>query len=94
MSHHRRRILWKSRQRINERCGADHHQPFLQVADYYLVGHALAHQQKVVTHEVASPSTKGIRIPNAWISLGVKFMTPCGMLRTERTRFVLGLQHP
>ena len=34
---------------------------FLQVADYYLVAHALAHGHTVVTHEVASPSTKRIR---------------------------------
>ncbi len=28
---------------------------FLQVADYYLVAHALAHGHTLVTHEVASP---------------------------------------
>jgi hypothetical protein len=33
---------------------------FLQVADYYLVAHALAHGHVVVTHEVASASTKRI----------------------------------
>jgi Domain of unknown function (DUF4411) len=65
---------------------------FLQVADYYLVGHALAHGHTVVTHEVASPSTKRIKIPNACIGLGVKFMTPYQMLRRERARFVLGPQ--
>lgn len=67
---------------------------FLQVADYYLVGHALAHGHTVVTHEVTSPSTKRIKIPNACIALGVKFMTPYEMLRTERARFVLGPQQP
>jgi hypothetical protein len=36
---------------------------FLQVADYYLVAHALAHEHTVVTHEVAFPSTKKIKIP-------------------------------
>jgi len=65
---------------------------FLQVADYYLVGHALAHGHTVVTHEVASSSTKRIKIPNACIGLGVKFMTPYQMLRRERARFVLGPQ--
>lgn len=30
---------------------------FLQVADYYLVAHALAHKHTVVTHEI--PSTSG-----------------------------------
>ena len=63
---------------------------FLQVADYYLVVHALAHGHVVVTHEVASTSTKKIKIPNACIGLGIKFMSPYEMLRLERARFILG----
>jgi len=63
---------------------------FLQVADYYLVAHALAHGHTVVTHEVASPSTKRIKIPNACLGVGLKFVTPYEMLRHERARFVLG----
>jgi predicted nucleic acid-binding protein len=63
---------------------------FLQVADYYLVAHARAHGHTVVTHEVASPSVKKIKIPNVCIGLGVKCVTPYEMLRTERARFVLG----
>ena len=63
---------------------------FLQVADFYLVGHALAHGHTVVTHEIASSSTKKIKIPNACIGLGVKCMTPFEMLRHERARFILG----
>jgi len=43
-----------------------------------------------VTHEVASTSTKKIKIPNACIGVGVKCMTPYEMLRLERARFVLG----
>ena len=65
---------------------------FLQVADYYLVAHALAHGYTVVTHEIASASTKRIKIPNACIGLNVKFMTPYEMLRHERARFILGSQ--
>jgi hypothetical protein len=65
---------------------------FLQVADYYLVAHALAHGHTVVTHEIASASTKRIKIPNACIGLNVKFMTPYEMLRHERARFILGPQ--
>jgi hypothetical protein len=65
---------------------------FLQVADFYLVAHALAHRHTVVTHEVAAASTKKIKIPNACIGLGVKCMTPFEMLRHERARFVLGGQ--
>jgi hypothetical protein len=62
---------------------------FLQVADYYLVAQALAHVHTVVTHEIASTSTKRIKIPDACISLGVKCVTPFEMLRNERARFVL-----
>lgn len=65
---------------------------FLQVADYYLIAHALAHGKTVVTHEIASSSTKKIKIPNVCIGLGIKFMTPYEMLRHERARFVLGRQ--
>lgn len=64
---------------------------FLQVADFYLVSYALAHGYTVVTHEVASASTKKLKIPNACIGLGVKCMTPFEMLRHERARFVLGI---
>lgn len=63
---------------------------FLQVADYYLVAQALAHEHTVVTHEIVSTSTKKIKIPNAYIGLGIKCMTPFEMLRHERARFVLG----
>jgi hypothetical protein len=63
---------------------------FLQVADYYLVAHALVHEYTVVTHEKAGTSTKKIKIPDACIGLGVKCVTPFEMLRNERARFVLG----
>jgi hypothetical protein len=63
---------------------------FLQIADYYLVAHALAHGHTVVTHEVPAPSIKKIKIPNACIGVGVKCMNPYEMLRLERARFVLG----
>jgi hypothetical protein len=63
---------------------------FLQVADSYLVAHALAHGHMVVTHERVSDSRRVIKIPNACISLGIRFMNPYEMLRRERVRFVLG----
>lgn len=63
---------------------------FLQVADYYLVAHGLAHGHVIVTHEIASTSTKKIKIPDACIGLGIKCMTPFEMLRLEQARFVLG----
>lgn len=62
---------------------------FLQVADYYLVAHALAHGYTLVTHEIATPSIKKIKIPNACIGVDVKCMSPYEMLRRERARFVL-----
>ncbi len=63
---------------------------FLQVADYYLVSQALADGHIVVTHERPENSIKRVKIPNACIGVGVKFMTPYEMLRRERARFVLG----
>ncbi len=63
---------------------------FLQIADFYLVAHALAGQHIVVTHETPAPSPRRIKIPNACVGLGVKFMTPYQMLRTEKAKFVLG----
>jgi hypothetical protein len=63
---------------------------FLQVADYYLVAHALAHDLTIVTHEKPSQSTKKIKIPEVCIGLNIKFMSPYEMLRHERARFVLG----
>jgi len=62
----------------------------MQVADYYLVTHALAHGHTVVTHEIPSDSAKRIKIPNVCIGLKIKVMTPYAMLRHERARFVLG----
>lgn len=62
---------------------------FMQIADYYLVAHALAHGHAVVTHEKAASTTKRVKIPNACIGLGIKCMTPFEMLRTEKARFVL-----
>jgi hypothetical protein len=74
---------------------SQHYEPsavstFLQVADYYLVAHAHAGRDTVVTHEIPSASTRKIKIPDACIGLGVKCMTPYEMLRRERARFVLG----
>ena len=63
---------------------------FLMAADFYLLAHALAGGHVVVTHEVLSNSPVRIKIPNACLGLGVRFMTPFQMLRTEGARFVLG----
>lgn len=63
---------------------------FLQVADYYLVAHALAGKCVVVTHEVPSDSPKRIKLPNICAGLGLRCMNPYEMLRLEKARFVLG----
>ena len=63
---------------------------FLQVADYYLVAQAHAHGHILVTHEVFSASPKKIKIPNACGVVGVRFVNPYEMLRSERARFVIG----
>lgn len=63
---------------------------FLQVADYWLVAHALAHHCAVVTHEVPADTIRRIKIPNACIGLGLHCLSPYEMLRRERARFVLG----
>jgi len=67
---------------------------FLQVADYYLVAHALATGYTVVTHEVPANSVKKIKIPNACIGLGITCVNPFEMLRSERARLVLGRERP
>ena len=42
-----------------------------------------------VTHELASASTRKIKVPDAGIGLGIKCVTPFEMLKKERARFVL-----
>jgi hypothetical protein len=62
---------------------------FLQVADYYLIAHALAGRFTIVTHEIPANTKKKVKIPNVCIGLSIKHMTPYEMLRYERARFVL-----
>ena len=62
---------------------------FFQVADYWLVAHALGHNMIVVTQEVASDSLRKVKIPNACIGVNVEWITPFQMLRREGARFVL-----
>ncbi|MFH0725542.1 MAG: DUF4411 family protein [Pseudomonadota bacterium] len=63
---------------------------FFQVADFYLIAHALTGGHTVVTHEIPSNSIKRVKIPNVCMGLNLRFMTPYDMLRRERARFVLG----
>ena len=62
---------------------------FLQVADYYLVAQARTRKYAVVTHEVPAASPKKIKVPDACVGMGVECVSPFGMLRRERARFVL-----
>jgi Domain of unknown function (DUF4411) len=41
-------------------------------------------------HEVPANSPKKIKIPNACVEQGIRFMMPFQMLRAETARFVLG----
>lgn len=63
---------------------------FFQVADYYLVSHALMGGFTVVTHERPSGSVKRIKIPDVCIGMGIAMVSPYEMLRNEKARFVLG----
>ncbi len=63
---------------------------FLGAADYYLVAHALANADTVVTHEVSANTPNKIKIPNACTALGVNCVTPFEMLRSAGARFVKG----
>lgn len=63
---------------------------FLQVADFYLIAHALAGGYTVVTHEIPANSKRRIKIPDVCIGLGLRFTTPYEMLRIQKARFVLG----
>lgn len=63
---------------------------FFQVADYYLVAYAHAHDHVIVTHEIPASTPKKIKIPNVCIGLGIKCVTPYEMLRKEMARFILG----
>ncbi|MGK7942072.1 MAG: DUF4411 family protein [Crocosphaera sp.] len=63
---------------------------FLDVADYYLVSHALGNSMTVVTHEKRDNSKRKIKIPNACQALGVQFTDTFEMLRSQNANFVLG----
>ena len=81
----RRVSEWATTQRYEQSAVAT----FLQAADYYLVGQALALGYSVVTQELPSPSLKRIKIPDACVGLGVRCVSPFEMLRNRRARFVL-----
>jgi len=63
---------------------------FLQIADYWLVAHALAQGYIVVTHEIPSDGKHRIKIPNACIGLKLHCVSPYEMLRREQAKFILG----
>jgi Domain of unknown function (DUF4411) len=63
---------------------------FLSAADSYIVAHAHAQGHVVVTHEqVTTNSRKNVKVPNACVEMGVKYVNTFEMLRLEKARFVL-----
>lgn len=62
---------------------------FADDADAYLVAHAHAHGHTVVTLEQPSDGVKQVKIPNACVGLGLKYINTFEMLRREGARFVL-----
>ena len=62
---------------------------FLQVADCWLVAHALAHEYIVVTHEVPANTTRRIKIPNACVGMGPALhkSIPDAATRASKVRF-------
>lgn len=79
---------WASSGGVNYRASAV--TEFLSSGDYQLVAYAMAHGCTVVTHEVPAPdSKKRVKIPDACVAMGVSWMNPFDMLRSESVRFVL-----
>lgn len=63
---------------------------FLDIADYFLVGQALAGGHIVVTNEVAQPEGKNkVKIPDACDAFGVEWIAPIELLRREGVSFTL-----
>jgi hypothetical protein len=62
---------------------------FLQRADFFLVGQALASKFTVVTHEIQANTTKKVKIPNVCAGLGMNCINTFAMLSGEKARFIL-----
>ncbi len=67
---------------------------FFRSGDYYLVAHAKAHAQIIVTHEVVKNTPKKIKIPNVCKGLGVRYMSIFQLLRETGARFDLRKEPP
>ena len=77
---------WVSQQDCDQQAMDD----FLQTADHYLVGQALAAGHTVVTLEDPANSRRKVKIPNVCTGVGVNWIDTFDMLRREHARFVLG----
>jgi Domain of unknown function (DUF4411) len=62
---------------------------FLQRADLFLIGKALAGQFTVVTYEVQANTAKKVKIPNVCAGLNIKCINAFAMLSLEKARFIL-----
>lgn len=68
---------------------------FLSGADCLLVAQAHAGKHVVVTHELPVPAAlKVVKIPDACRALGVVYVSPFQMLKSERAKFVLATAPP
>lgn len=66
------------------------HSTFLASADYFLVAQAATKKLAVVTHELPDPaSKKRVKIPDACLHMGVKYINTFQMLRVEGAKFRL-----
>lgn len=61
---------------------------FADGADAWLIAHAKAHGDVVVTHERHSNEVGRVKIPTAAAEFGVRVMSPYVMLRSESVRFI------
>lgn len=80
--------------RVSEHVVAQAYEPaavstFLESADYYLIGQAMARGDTVITHEKAGGGSRRVKIPDVCIGLDVPHASPFEMLRAERASFVL-----
>lgn len=78
-------VEWSRRQSFRQSAIA----LFADDADAYLVAHAHAHGHTVVTLEQPSDGVRLVKIPNACVGLGVKYINTFELLRREGARFVL-----
>lgn len=62
---------------------------FFSSADYYLIAYAHALNYTLVTRERSDPnSRRRVKIPDACLGVGVKYMSPFELMETERANLI------